>query len=63
MTATFSEYFGVDKKAAHSKNIASAPFQAIRSLQQVVHDEAANFPLAAEVVKSDFYVASQEQIQ
>ena len=36
--------------------VASAPFQAIRTLHQIADDNHKEFPLAASVIKSDFYV-------
>ncbi|XP_049886735.1 uncharacterized protein LOC126381282 [Pectinophora gossypiella] len=35
---------------------ASAPYLAVRALQQVAHDEGAEFPLAKDRVLTDFYV-------
>lgn len=36
--------------------VSSAPFLALRTINQLASDEAVNFPLAAEVLKSDIYV-------
>lgn len=35
---------------------ASAPFEAIRSMQQLAHDEHQNFPKAAEILKDKVYM-------
>ncbi|UYV75949.1 hypothetical protein LAZ67_13001892, partial [Cordylochernes scorpioides] len=35
---------------------ACAPYLAIRTLHQLADDEATNYPVASEIVKSDFYV-------
>lgn len=36
--------------------VASAPYLAIRTIQQLAEDEGQNFPLARKVLKCDFYV-------
>lgn len=36
--------------------VSSAPFLALRTLQQLASDEIDNFPLAADVIRSDMYV-------
>ncbi|XP_046417426.1 uncharacterized protein LOC124178233 [Neodiprion fabricii] len=36
--------------------LASAPFLAIRTIQQLAHDEQANFPLGASTLQRDIYV-------
>lgn len=35
---------------------AAAPYLAVKSLQQVAHDDGAKYPIAAEKVKNDFYM-------